>query len=200
MIATHNAHKVTEFQRILAPLGVEIVTADISEPEEDGESFAANARIKAQAACRETGLPAVADDSGLCVDALGGAPGIYSARYGGEGLDDQGRVDLLLKELADVPEVKRGAHFTSAICCVFPDGEELTAIGHCFGSIDVAARGENGFGYDPVFLQNGESFGELCGEEKDRRSHRGQALRQFAEILQDYLKRNPEKEEMDADE
>lgn len=188
VIATHNMHKVGEFRRILEPLHITIRTAELSEPEETGKTFMENARIKAEAACKETGLPAVADDSGICVDALDGAPGIYSARYGGDQLDDKGRVRLLLSELEPVPKEKRGAHFTSAICCVFPDGARVEAEGSCYGRIGYEPDGENGFGYDPVFLQEGISFARLSGEEKDRRSHRGQALRLFAGKLENYLK------------
>ena len=187
IIATHNAHKIQEFQRILKPLAVEVSTAEISEAEENGSTFMENARIKAACACAETGLPAVADDSGICVDALHGNPGIYSARYGGDGLDDKGRVQLLLSELKGLPKEKRGAHFTSAICCVFPNGDEIQAEGRCYGEISEAPVGENGFGYDPVFIQDGLCFGEISDEEKDRRSHRGQALRLFADKLKEYL-------------
>lgn len=187
LIATHNAHKITEFTRILAPLGIEIVTAELTEPEETGKTFAENAFIKAASACKETGLPAVADDSGICVDALGGAPGIYSARYGGEGLDDRGRLKKLLADMKDVPDEKRGAHFTSAICCVFPGGDRVDAEGKCFGTLAREAVGEGGFGYDPIFLQDGISFGELPPDEKDKRSHRGKSLREFAVKLAAYL-------------
>lgn len=187
VIATHNMHKVEEFQRILEPLSITIRTAELSEPEETGKTFMENARIKAEAACEETGLPAVADDSGICVDALNGAPGIYSARYGGDELDDKGRVRLLLSELEFVQKDKRSAHFSSAICCVFPNGDRVEAEGRCYGEIGYEPDGDNGFGYDPVFLQEGLSFGRLSGEEKDRRSHRGQALRLFAEKLEIYL-------------
>ncbi|WP_099205760.1 RdgB/HAM1 family non-canonical purine NTP pyrophosphatase [Scatolibacter rhodanostii] len=187
VIATHNQHKVEEFQRILAPLGVEIVTADISEPIEDGITFAENAKIKAESACKETSMPAVADDSGICVDALDGAPGVYSARYGGEGLDDVGRLELLLANMEDVPAENRQAHFTSAICCVFPNGDVIEAEGKCFGTIAHEADGEGGFGYDPIFMQEGLSFGRLSPAEKDKRSHRGKSLREFAVKLNDYL-------------
>lgn len=188
VIATHNQHKVTEFKRILEPMGIEVVTAEISEPEENGESFAENAYIKAKSACDETGMPAVADDSGISVDALGGAPGIYSARYGGEGLTDRDRVYKLLDEMKDIPDEKRGAHFTSAICCVFPNGDRIDAHGACFGDIGYEVIGEGGFGYDPIFMQNGVSFGEISPEEKDARSHRGKSLKDFAEKLSGYLK------------
>lgn len=187
VIATHNAHKVQEFRRILAPLGIEAVTAEISEPVEDGDSFMANARIKAENACRETGLPAVADDSGICVDVLNGRPGIFSARYGGARLDDRGRLDHLLEEMRGVPDGKRQAHFTSAICCVFPSGDRIEAEDSCFGTLAHEAQGSGGFGYDPIFMQDGVSFGTLAPEEKDKRSHRGKSLRAFAAKLNDYL-------------
>ncbi len=187
VIATHNAHKVEEFSRILSPLGVEVITADMSEPVENGQTFAENALIKAESACKETGVPAIADDSGICVDALNGAPGIFSARYGGEDLDDKGRVQKLLEDMKKVPNDDRQAHFTSAICCVFPSGDRIEAEGKCFGLIGYEPIGECGFGYDPIFMQEGVSFGELSDEEKDKRSHRGKALREFAEKLKEYL-------------
>ena len=188
IIATHNKHKIIEFSRILEPLGIEIITADLSEAEETGKTFAENAKIKAESACKETGLPAVADDSGICVDALGGSPGVYSARYGGEGKNDADRVNLLLEEMKNISENERGAHFTSAISCVFPNGDVITAEGKCFGSIAYECSGEGGFGYDPIFLQEGKTFGELSDKEKDERSHRGKSLREFAVKLESYLK------------
>lgn len=187
LIATHNAHKIEEFKRILSPLGVEVITAELTEPVEDGKTFAENAYIKAQSACQETGLPAVADDSGICVDALDGAPGIYSARYGGEGLDDVGRLQLLLREMKEIPDEKRQANFTCAICCVFPNGDKIEAEGKCFGTLAHEPQGEGGFGYDPIFMQEGQSFGSLSAAEKDKRSHRGKALRDFAAKLTDYI-------------
>ena len=155
VIATHNQHKLQELQRILAPLGIEAITADLSEVEETGTTFAENAFLKAQSACRETGLPAVADDSGLEVESLDGRPGVYSARYAGENATDAQRMEKLLGELEGVPAEKRGARFVSAVCCVFPDGERIQAEGECPGAIAFAPAGEDGFGYDPVFL---------CGE------------------------------------
>lgn len=187
LIATHNTHKIEEFKRILSPLGVEVITAELTEPVEDGKTFAENAYIKAQSACQETGLPAVADDSGICVDALDGAPGIYSARYGGEGLDDVGRLQLLLREMKEIPDEKRQANFTCAICCVFPNGDKIEAEGKCFGTLAHEPQGEGGFGYDPIFMQEGQSFGSLSAAEKDKRSHRGKALRDFAAKLTDYI-------------
>lgn len=182
VIATTNPGKVREFRRILSPLGVEVCSAAEAgidaEVEETGTTFAENARLKAEAVMRLSGLPAIADDSGLCVDALGGAPGVYSARWAD---GDMARIEKLLYELRGVPKERRGAHFTSAICCMLPDGGELAAEGHCEGFIGFAPRGENGFGYDPVFYTGESSFSELTAGEKDAISHRGKALRSFYE-------------------
>lgn len=193
IIATHNEHKLTEFRRMLEPMGIEVQTASLTEADETGKTFMENAFIKAESAMRETGLPAVADDSGICVDALDGAPGIYSARYGTPELDDRGRLELLLREMKDVPDGKRQAHFACAICAVFPNGDTVQAEGECHGSIARQSMGDGGFGYDPIFMQEGRCFGELSAKEKDERSHRGIALRQFAEKLREYRKRNGEK-------
>lgn len=184
VIATHNKGKLVEFQRLLEPMGIEAVTMDIAEPEETGTTFAENAYIKAEAACRETGLPAVADDSGLCVDYLDGAPGIYSARFAQPGK----RRLTVLEKLQGVPEEQRGAHFVSAVCCVFPNGDKIEAEGKCFGTIAFESRGGNGFGYDSIFQQGGVTFGELSAEEKDARSHRGRAFAEFEKKLRAYLK------------
>ncbi len=183
VIATHNKGKIVEFKRILEPMGVEVVTAELSEPEETGKTFGENAYIKAKAACEETGLPAVADDSGLCVDFLDGAPGIYSARFAEPG---QRRLTVL-KKLEGVPKEQRGAHFTSAVCCVFPNGDRIDAEGKCYGAIALESRGENGFGYDSIFEQDGVTFGELSDSEKDARSHRGFAFQEFEKKLREYL-------------
>lgn len=183
IIATQNSGKVREFKRILEPLGVTVLSAGEAgihtDVEETGKTFAENARIKARAVMELSGLPAIADDSGLCVDALGGAPGVYSARYAGEDATDDDRIAKLLSELQDVPEGRRDAHFVSAICCAFPDGSELCAEGICNGVIGHEKRGENGFGYDPVFYTEQGSFSELTAEQKDAISHRGRALRDF---------------------
>ncbi|MGN0172365.1 MAG: RdgB/HAM1 family non-canonical purine NTP pyrophosphatase [Acutalibacteraceae bacterium] len=192
IVATHNAHKLKELSRILRPLGIEAVTdrelgVTLSEVEETGTSFEDNAFLKADAACRETGLPAIADDSGLCVDALDGAPGIYSARYAGEGASDGEKIQKLLAAMSGVPAEKRSARFVSAICCVFPNGERLTARGVCDGVIADAPRGQGGFGYDPVFLVGEKSYAELSPDEKDAVSHRGRSLRLFSEKLKAYL-------------
>ena len=188
VIATHNKGKVVEFQRLLEPMGIEAVMMDISEPEETGATFQENAFIKAESACKETGLPAVADDSGLCVDYLGGAPGVYSARFA-----EPGRRRLtVLEKLKGVPAEQRGAHFVSAVCCVFPNGDKIEAEGKCFGTIAFESRGENGFGYDSIFQQEGRTFGEMTAAEKDARSHRGKAFAAFEEKLREYLKQKGE--------
>lgn len=196
IVATHNPKKLTELSRILQPLGIDAVTdrdlgRELPEVEETGATFEENAYLKAASACKETGLPAIADDSGLMVDALDGAPGVYSARYAGEGAADADRIQKLLREMADVPPQQRSAHFVSAVCCVFPSGDTLTARGECPGVIGPAPRGEGGFGYDPVFVvAGGRTYAELSATEKDAISHRGRALRLFREKLMTYLKEN----------
>ena len=193
VLATHNPGKLREMGEILKDFGIEVVsprdlgiTVDV---EETGTTFAENAMLKAKAICQAAGLPAIADDSGLCVDALNGAPGVYSARYGGEGLDDRGRYMLLLSSLRGAPT--RAAHFACAVACAFPNGDTLTAEGRCDGSIAYAPLGEGGFGYDPVFLLpgTGKTFGQLTQEEKSAVSHRGRALKDFAGKLDAYLKK-----------
>jgi XTP/dITP diphosphohydrolase len=184
VIATHNQHKLTELERILSPLHIDVTTAQLDEVEETGTTFAQNAFLKAEAACKQTGLPAVADDSGLMVDALDGAPGVYSARYAGEGATDSQRIEKLLNALKDVPQEQRTAHFVSSICCVFPNGKTVTAEGTCSGNIAFSPSGTDGFGYDPVFLVGDKTFAQLTAQEKDAISHRGRALRKFAEELQ----------------
>ena len=193
ILATHNPGKLREMSDILSHLGVEVVSpADVGitvEVEETGTTFAENAMLKAKAICAASGLPAIADDSGLCVDALNGGPGVYSARYGGEGLDDKGRYTLLLNSMRG--QTTRAAHFACAIACAFPDGKTLTAEGRCDGAIAFAPMGEGGFGYDPVFLvpEKGKTFGQLTAEEKSVISHRGKALRDFSGKLETYLKK-----------
>ena len=193
VLATHNPGKLREMSDILSHLGVEVVSpADLGltvEVEETGTTFAENAMLKAKAICAASGLPAIADDSGLCVDALNGGPGVYSARYGGEGLDDRGRYMLLLNSMRG--QTTRAAHFSCAIACAFPNGDTLTAEGRCDGAIAFAPLGEGGFGYDPVFLvpEKGKTFGQLTAEEKSQISHRGKALREFATQLETYLKK-----------
>lgn len=201
ILATNNMKKLAEMQRILSPLGINVVTAKmlgITLPEvvEDGDTFEANAKIKAESACKITGMPAIADDSGLCVDYLDGYPGIYSARFaniemhGGECVDNEKNADdednnnLLLKKLEGVEEEKRTAYYVCAICCMFPDGKEITVRGECHGHIGFERDGNAGFGYDPLFIINGKSFGKYEGEEKDKISHRGNALRLLTKELE----------------
>lgn len=184
LIATHNKHKLSEMARILEPMGYEVVTDrdlgfELTEVEEDGITFMDNARIKSESGCKESGLPCIADDSGLCVDALGGEPGVYSARYCGVHGDDEGNNIKLLNNLKDVPKEKRTARFECAICVSFPDNTEITAKGTCEGWIGYENRGENGFGYDPLFMVGDKSFAELTAEEKDAVSHRGNALKEL---------------------
>ena len=191
VLASHNKKKMAEMRAILSELGVEILSqADVGvdiEPEETGTTFEENARIKAEAIMQATGLPAIADDSGLVVDALNGEPGVYSARYGGEGLADTGRWQLLLKNMEG--KENRDCRFVSVICCAFPDGSQLMTRGECHGVVAEGPRGEGGFGYDPVFWLpgKGKSMAELSPEEKNSISHRGNALRVFKEELEKKL-------------
>lgn len=204
ILATNNMKKLAEMQRILSPLGINVVTAKmlgITLPEvvEDGDTFEANAKIKAESACKITGLPAIADDSGLCVDYLDGAPGIYSARFANielhngvnvdneKNADDEENNNLLLKKLEGVDESERTAYYVCAICCIFPDGREITVRGECHGTIGFERDGNAGFGYDPLFIINGKSFGKYEGEEKDKISHRGNALRKLTKELENIL-------------
>ena len=193
VLATHNPGKLKELGAILAQFGAEVVSPrDLgltADAEETGTTFAENAMLKAKAICAAAKLPAIADDSGLCVDALNGGPGVYSARYGGEGLDDKGRYMLLLNSLRG--QSTRTAHFTCAIACAFPNGDTLTAEGRCDGTIAYAPMGEGGFGYDPVFFvpELKKTFGQLTAEEKSAISHRGRALESFIGKLETYLKK-----------
>ncbi len=187
VIATHNKHKLAEMQRVLQPLGIMVCTAELPSVEETGTTFAENAYLKAVSACRNTGLPAIADDSGLVVDALNGAPGVYSARYAGEHATDDQNTQKLLKDMQDIPQEKRMARFICSICCVFANGDTVTAQEQCEGSIAFAKTGNNGFGYDPVFLVGEQSFAQLADAEKDSISHRGKALALFCEKLKQYL-------------
>ncbi len=192
VIATHNAHKLIELKRILEPLGIEAVTdrdlgLELPEVDETGTTFAENAYLKAASACEFTGLPAIADDSGLVVDALDGRPGVYSARYGGEEATDDDRNVLLLGEMENVPKGQRSARFISAVCCVFPNGDVLRSEGAFEGEIAYAPAGENGFGYDPIFLVGDRTSAEMTPAEKDAVSHRGKALAIFSKELQTYL-------------
>ncbi|MDD5906066.1 MAG: RdgB/HAM1 family non-canonical purine NTP pyrophosphatase [Clostridiales bacterium] len=193
VLASHNRGKLAEMQKILGELGVEVVLqSDLGlalEPEETGDTFAENALIKARAVMEASGLPAIADDSGLCVDWLNGAPGIYSARYGGLA-DDKARYTLLLQNMRGATD--RAAHFHTSIVCCFPGGEVLQADGDCHGTIAFAPRGEGGFGYDPIFNVPSlrKTFAQLTAEEKNAISHRGNALRAFAAELKRYMEKN----------
>ena len=183
VLASHNKKKMVELQAILSRMGVEVISqADVGldlEPEETGTTFEENARIKARAVMEAAGLPAIADDSGLMVDALNGEPGVYSARYGGEGLDDTGRWQLLLKNMAG--EENRACKFVSVICCAFPDGTEVMARGECPGVLAQGPAGEGGLGYDPIFYlpQLGKTMAQLTPEEQNKISHRARALAGF---------------------
>ena len=192
VLASKNPKKLKEMNEILSGMGVEVCSqADAGvdvDVEETGTTFEENSMLKAKAVMEASGLPAIADDSGLCVDAMNGAPGVYSARYGGEGLDDAGRYRLLL---ANMPRGQaRTAKFVSVITCAFPNGDVLTARGECPGTIAFAPMGEGGFGYDPVFFlpKLKKTFAQLSAEEKNAISHRGKALEAFQAKLEDYLK------------
>lgn len=189
ILATNNMKKLAEMQRILSPLGINVVTAkmlgkQLEDVEEDGKTFEDNAKLKARAACKEMNMPAIADDSGLCVDYLDGAPGIFSARFAGEHGNDEKNNDLLLGKLDGVPLEKRTAHYVCAICCTFPDGREIVVRGECNGIIGFERDGHEGFGYDPLFLVDGKAFGRYTAEEKDKISHRGNALRLLTKELE----------------
>ena len=195
LIATHNMKKRDELSRILKPIGVNVLLAeeagvDLTDVEETGTTFEENAYLKAKGGCDESGMPCIADDSGLAVDALDGAPGVYSARYSGEHGDDDKNNELVLENLKDVPLEKRTARFVSAICCVFPDGRKITVRGEVEGKIGFELKGSNGFGYDPMFLPvafPGKTMAELTAEEKDSISHRGNALRLLCKQLEEIL-------------
>ncbi|MEE0801246.1 MAG: RdgB/HAM1 family non-canonical purine NTP pyrophosphatase [Gemmiger sp.] len=203
--ATNNAGKLKELRRILTRCGHEVrslrelgVTLD---PDETGTTFEENARIKAQAFCAATGLATVADDSGLCVEALHGEPGVYSARYAGCHGDDEANNRKLMDRMADLPEGSRAARFVSAVCLMLPDGRCLTVHGECPGRIALTPAGSNGFGYDPLFIPDrvglpqggtrpnteGRTYAELADAEKDAISHRGRAMERLEAALPDFL-------------
>lgn len=197
VVATNNKNKLIELSRILQPLGIDVLTAkdvniDLSSVEENGLTFSENAFIKAKAAFDMLNgeYCVVADDSGLCVDALDGAPGIYSARYGGNGATDADKISKLLDELNDVPKSKRQAHFTCSICAIIDDGTVIYSDGYCYGEIGFTPIGDSGFGYDPIFMVDEKSFAQLTDEEKDKYSHRGNALRKFRDDLINYMEDN----------
>lgn len=191
VLATHNPHKVEELRRILEPAlpGVEVLGYSGPEPVEDGASFAENSLIKARAAAAHTGLPAIADDSGICVDVLGGSPGIFSARWAGPARDSNANLELVLWQLADMAAEQRGAHFTCAVALVLPDGTERVGTGEWPGQILAEAVGANGFGYDPIFLPDGYaiSAAELTGTVKNQISHRALAFEAILPQLRELL-------------
>jgi len=200
VLATHNDHKVGELRAILLAAGTvpgllpdEVVGAarftDV-QPVEDGVTFEANALIKARALAAESGLPSVADDSGLAVDVLGGAPGIFSARWAGRHGDDRANLDLLLAQLGDIAPEHRRARFVCAAALVTPEGVEHVVRGELVGTLLTAPRGDGGFGYDPILLPEGydRSCAELSPEEKNAISHRGQAFRALAPPIADVLR------------
>jgi XTP/dITP diphosphohydrolase len=189
VLATRNVGKVAELQRILAAYDVELLGLAVVPSYEPGPetepTFAGNALAKAREACRHTGLPAVADDSGLEVDALNGMPGVLSARWAGRHGDDLANLELVLGQVADVPDERRGARFVCAAAAALPDGQEVVVEGEMRGVLLREPRGSSGFGYDPVFRPDGEtrSSAELTSEEKDAISHRGKAFRALAPLL-----------------
>lgn len=185
--ATKNKGKIREMQEILSPLEIEIVSQQEMginvDVEETGDTFERNALIKARAVAMVCDYPVLADDSGICVEALDGAPGVHSARYAGEDATDADRVMKLLRELGDCEN--RNAKFVTAVAFIFPDGRELTACGEVLGHIIKSPEGENGFGYDPIFFSNelGKTFAKSTDEEKNSVSHRGRALKNLYEKL-----------------
>ncbi|MGW2304955.1 RdgB/HAM1 family non-canonical purine NTP pyrophosphatase [Streptomyces sp. NPDC001809] len=195
ILATRNAGKITELHAILADAGLdlELVGADaypeIPDVKETGVTFAENALLKAHALARATGLPAVADDSGLCVDVLNGAPGIFSARWSGTHGDDRANLDLLLAQLSDIADEHRGAHFACAAALALPDGTERVVEGTMPGTLRHTPAGTNGFGYDPILQPQGHEVtcAELTPAEKNAISHRGQAFRALVPIVRELL-------------
>lgn len=192
ILATKNKSKLAELKRILLPLGCEVISESdldyaLPEPDENADTFEGNAMIKAMSAHKITGLPAIADDSGLCVDYLNGEPGVFTARYAGEPVDNNKNNEKLLKNLLGVPMEKRTARFVSAIAVVLQTGESFTVRGVCEGKIGTEPKGNKGFGYDPLFISEKGCFGVMDDDEKDSISHRGAALRKMAEKLKEYL-------------
>ena len=191
VLATHNAHKVEELRRILEPQlpGIEVLAYDGPEPVEDGATFTANALIKARAAAQHTGLPAIADDSGICVDVLGGAPGIFSARWAGPDRDSDQNLQLLLWQLSDMADEHRGANFTCAAALALPDGTEHAVVAEWPGQLLHEPNGANGFGYDPIFLPDGYaiSAAELSAHVKNQVSHRAMAFEALIPVVREVL-------------
>ncbi|MFE0763799.1 RdgB/HAM1 family non-canonical purine NTP pyrophosphatase [Streptomyces smyrnaeus] len=196
ILATRNAHKVTELKAILADAGLELdlVGADaypeVPDVKETGVTFAENALLKAHALAQATSLPAVADDSGLCVDVLGGAPGIFSARWAGRHGDDAANLELLLAQLADIDVAHRAAHFECAAALALPDGTERVVSGRLRGTLRHAPAGAGGFGYDPILQPEGETrtCAELSPQEKNAISHRGEAFRALVPAVRELVR------------
>lgn len=192
VLATHNPHKVAEFQQIVAQTrpDLEIVAYDGPEPVEDGVTFADNALLKARAASAHTGLTALADDSGICVDVLGGSPGVFSAYWAGQRKDAAANLALLLDQLHDVADPHRTAHFNSTIALVTPEGQEHVVVGNWPGRLARAASGAGGFGYDPIFIPDGQqagaerTVGDYTAEEKQSQSHRARAFTELVPLLE----------------
>ncbi|QJC22044.1 RdgB/HAM1 family non-canonical purine NTP pyrophosphatase [Arcanobacterium buesumense] len=197
ILATRNSHKVGELREILAPFlpGIDLTAIhsaadlDVSEPVEDAVTFAGNALIKARHIAQATGIPAVADDSGICVDVLGGAPGIFSARWSGRHGDDRANLDLLLAQLNDVLPEYRSAYFACAATLVLPDGQEFVREGRMTGTLRYTAVGGGGFGYDPIFQPDGYDVtaAELTPDEKNKISHRGRAFAELGPIIASHV-------------
>lgn len=190
IIATNNKKKLAELRKILDEFGIYAVSLDdagiCSEVEETGTTFEENAVLKAEDAMRIMGIPAIADDSGLVVDALNGEPGVYSARYGGDACNnDTDRLNLVLDKMQDVPDGERSARFVSSIACVFPDGRKIVTRGECEGVILRQAKGDGGFGYDPIFYvpDEGMTMAEMSQERKNQISHRANSLAKLREEL-----------------
>jgi XTP/dITP diphosphohydrolase len=199
VLATANPDKAEEIRAVLHDAGVDVELVprpgDVPEVDETGSTLEDNARLKAVALCEATGLPAVADDTGLAVDALGGAPGVCSARYAGDDASYADNVAKLLRELGDRPREARTARFTTVALAHWPDGREVAAIGDVEGEIAATPRGAGGFGYDPVFVPvegDGRTFAEMSADEKHRVSHRGRAFRTLADGLKMVLTLDPE--------
>ena len=195
VLATRNAKKLAELDRLLAGAGLDVeilgsdAFGDLPEIEETGSTFAENSLIKARAVSTHTGLIAIADDSGLCVDALDGQPGIYSARWAGQGATDESNLDLVLEQIRDIEPARRTAHFACAAALVLPSGEEYVVQGQVNGVLLTQRRGVGGFGYDPIFLPDGfdATTAEMTPEQKDAISHRGQAMRALVPVIQEHV-------------
>lgn len=190
VLASKNPHKLVEIQAILGKLGMEVILEselgiDI-DVEETGTTFEENSLLKAEAVMQACGLPTLADDSGIAVDALNGAPGIYSARYGNKDSDEE-RTEFLLENVKDVPDDQRGAQFVCVITCVWPDGRKIVARGECAGVLTHEVRGEGGFGYDPIFYvpELGKTLAEIPAEHKNAISHRAKALQEFCRLYRE---------------